>query len=63
MTNELFFLTLVIFAMAAALTVIRKFNSSGDVSAESIAPNDLLVKLPGPALREMEAELGMLLIG
>jgi hypothetical protein len=48
--------------MAAAMSAIRKINSAGDATADS-ATNELLVKLPGPALRELETELGMLLIG
>ncbi len=48
--------------MAAAITAIRKLNASGDTLGIK-STNDLLVKLPGPALRDMEAELGMLLIG
>jgi hypothetical protein len=49
--------------MAAALSAIRKFNAAGDSRSEIKTTNELLDKLPGPALREMEAELGMLLIG
>jgi hypothetical protein len=47
--------------MAAAISAIRKLNATGDAGV--IVANELLVKLPGPSLREMEAELGMLLIG
>jgi hypothetical protein len=48
--------------MAAAMSAIRKLNGGGDNPERKVGA-ELLGRLPGLALREMDVVLGMLLIG
>jgi hypothetical protein len=50
-------------SMAAAISAIRKLNGGGDVAENNPVKDELLRRLPGLALREMDVVLGMLLIG
>ncbi len=50
--------------MAAAISVIRKMNGGGGSSAKlDVVKDELLRRLPGLALREMDVVLGVLMIG
>jgi hypothetical protein len=43
--------------------VIRRSSGGGEIATKSLDTDELLGRLPGLAVREMDVVLGMLLIG